>query len=418
MLTRHATFDRFALALGLIVYLSYAVMDLIILERAQEAIMIRLAGTALCGGALALIHFGRIPARLDRLIPLMVVFLGSLLNVIIFIEPSIANNYFIGLIQIAVFISFMLRAGFVSSNVGFFALLAGYLAAVANKDLIGTVQLTTQMYFLVMMFLSCSCGIYILERYRRTLFLNSRIIDEQNAQLARMIEDLEQTVSRKTALLKVFTHLMKTPVHQIVGFLQVVRNEIETAADGAHEASDSIRYAEAAASELRRNVEEMVDYHLADNAVRSRQTERIDVREVLEEYFYDSIESGALELSGGREHIDVDQQLFLLAAKHLRIFFKDRTPELTSIEVRRTPSGEVEIDFVDAGPPMNAQEFHAHTCHLTSIENYLSGEGANPEMTLRTASRALEQDGAEMSPLRDGRSGLRVRFPKKLEAAA
>lgn len=417
MLARHAFFDRFALAVGLFVYLSYAVMDVIVLERAADAIALRVGGTLACAAALLSVHFGAINVRLDRLIPLMVVFLGSILNVIIFVEPSIGNNYFIGLIQIAVFISFMLRAGFVSSNAGLIFLLAGYLAAVSGKDLFGTVQLTVQIYFLVMMFATCSAGIYILERYRRTLFLNARVIDEQNVQLERMIEELERTVSRKTALLKVFTHVMKTPVHQIVGFLQVVRRDIEDA-DGDSVKSDNIGYAESAAAKLRKSVEEMVDYHFVDNAVQNSNSEQIDIYDLLEEHFYDGVESGTLLLRGGRTSIEVDQQLLLLAAKHLRLFFCDRTPALKAIEVHNGQTDEVVVDFVDDGPPIEESQFRSMTCPLTSIENYLSGEGANVEMTLRTAARALEQLGATLITLNGDRSGLRVTFPRRARAAA
>jgi signal transduction histidine kinase len=417
MLTRHAFFDRFALAVGLVVYLSYAVMDVIVLERAADAIALRVGGTFVCAAALLSVHFEAIKVRLDRLIPLMVVFLGSILNLIIYVEPSIGNNYFIGLIQMAVFISFMLRAGFVSSNAALLFLLAGYLAAVSGKDLLGSVQLTTQMYFLVMMFGSCSAGIYILERYRRTLFSNARLIDEQNAQLARMIEELERTVSRKTALLKVFTHVMKTPVHQILGFLQVVRRDIEEA-NSENVKSDNIGYAESAAAKLRRSVEEMVDYHFVDNARQVDEFEQVNIHDLFEGYFYSEIESGALSFNGERTSIEVDQQLLLLAAKHLRLFFSERAPALKAIEVQNGENDVVIVDFVDEGPPIEASQFRSMTCPLTSIENYLSGEGANPEMTLRTAARALEQAGATLAILEGGRSGLQVTFPRRVRAAA
>lgn len=417
MLSRHAFFDRFALGVGLVVYLSYAVMDLMVLDRAAEAIQLRVVGVTLCAIVLTLIQVGIIRGRLDRLIPLMVVFLGAILNLIIYIEPSIGGNYFIGLIQIAVFISFMLRAGFVSSNAALGVILAGYLMAVSNKDLFGTVQLTSQLYFLVMMFASCSAGIYILERYRRTLFLNARIIDEQNVQLERMIEELTNTVSRKTALLKVFTHIMKTPVHQIVGFLQVIRNEIDGASTAA-DTSESIRYAEAAAGELRRHVEEMIDYHFADNVAPSIDLERIDLRDMIEEYFYDVIENGKADFSGEAQLIETDQRLLSLALKHIRSFFRSRSDDVRSIIIERNEAGAIVVDFADGGAAIAEEDFRAMTCHLTAIENYLSGEGANPDMTLRTAARALERAGAALSPLPGGAAGVRLSISGRAAAAA
>lgn len=417
MLTRHAGFDRFALAVGLIVYLSYSFMDLIVLERANDAILLRITGTAACAAALAFVQFKILKARLDRLIPLMVVFLGGILNVIIYIEPSIGNSYFIGLIQVAVFISFMLRAGFMSSNAALAFLLAGYLLAISGKNLLGTVQLTTQIYFLVMMFGSCSAGIYILERYRRTLYLNSKIIDEQNRQLARMIEELERTVSRKTALLKVFTHVMKTPVHQIVGFLQVVRREIDEAETVKFNA-ENIGYAEAAAADLRQSVEEMVDYHFVDNYSASEDADEIDVFDIVEEYFYDEVEAGGVSLTGERPLAIGDRQLFILAVKHVSAYFRGGKGALRSIEISKDATGATAIDFSADGLNLDSDQFRSMTCHLTAIENYLSGEGANPDMTLRIAGRALEQAGGQLSLLPNGKAGLRITLPARKRAAA
>lgn len=417
MLTRHAFFDRFALAVGLFVYLSYAVMDMIVLERTEQAVLLRVAGTVVCGAALALVQFGIFRVRLDRLIPLMAVFLGGILNVIIFIEPSIANNYFIGLIQMAVFISFMLRAGFVSSNAAFLFLLGGYLLAISNKNLFGTVQLTTQLYFLIMMFASCSAGIYILERYRRTLFLNSRVIDEQNAQLARMIEELERTVSRKTALLKVFTHVMKTPVHQIIGFLQVVRRELDEQ-EYRGLGPENIAYAESAAADLRQSVEEMVDYHFVDNLASAAESDEIDVFNIVEEYFYEGIESGTLQVNGVKQVAIGDSQLFILVIKHIRGFFRDRPGTLRSIVISTGSSGETTIDFLANALNLDHDRFRAMTCHLTAIENYLSGEGANPDMALRIVARALERTGSNLLLLDGARPGLRISLTPRKRAAA
>ncbi len=417
MLTRHAIFDRFALAVGLFVYLSYSVMDLFVLERAEQAILLRFAGTATCGVVLALVHFRLFAARLDRLIPVMIVFLGAILNVIIFVEPSIANNYFIGLIQIAVFISFMLRAGFISSSAALIFLLGGYLLAISDKNLFGTVQLSAQIYFLVMMFASCSAGIYILERYRRTLFLNARIIDEQNVQLERMIEELERTVSRKSALLKVFAHVMKTPVHQIVGFLQVVRREIDESASGQHN-SENISYAQAAAADLRQRVDEMVDYHFVDNIAKTSEVDELELFDIIEEYFFDQIEAGTLKLTGTKQVAVADRQLFLLAVKHIRAYFMERKDSLLAIEILRGAAGESIIDFQADELDFTQDRFRAMTCHLNAIENYLSGEGANPEMALRTAARAIERSGGALCFLQVASPTLRIILPARVSAAA
>lgn len=414
---RNAIFDRTALAAGLFVYLTYAVMDAMVLDYVMQAILIRAAGVSTCLAVLCLVQLGRISVRLDRLIPIMVVFLGSLINMVIFIEPSIENNYFIGLIQIAVFISFMLRAGFVSSNAALLFLLAGYLAAISGKTASGTQMLASQIYFLVMMFGSCSAGIYILERYRRTLFLNSRIIDEQNALLEKMVEELKQTVSRKTALLKVFTHVMKTPVHQMVGFLQVVRHELEESKQPAIK-SESMSYAEAAAAGLRKIVEEMVDYHFVDNYADDGVKEEIEISEIFEEFFFEEIEQGGVRLSGARSMASVDRQLLMLAMKHLRAYYGAGKAELQEIRINQKIDGTTIIELVDAAPRLSAVQFQALTCQLTSIENYLSGEGANPEMTLRTAARALERLGAEFKVLDGGDCGLQIRLPSRIQEAA
>lgn len=415
MQERHSVFDRFALAAGLVIYLSYMAMDLLVLELPGHAILLRTSGAAVCGLALLLVHFKVIRVRLDRLVPFMVVFLGGILNVIIFFEPSIKNNYFIGLIQIAVFISFMLRAGFIASNGAFAFLLFGYLAVVSNKNLFGSVELSSQIYFITMMFASCSAGIYILERYRRTLFLNARVIDEQNAQLARMVQQLEVTVSRKTALLKVFAHVMKTPVHQIVGFLQVARRE---AGECPAANSATLEYAEAAATDLRHIVEQMVDYHLVDNYTELSEADDLDLRDLIENSFYEPIAAGKLRLEGPRASVVIDRLLVETALKHISSFFADRPGALREIRFDLLADGGVSIVFRHDDADLSDERFRSMTRQLTAIENYLSGDGANPEMPLRIAARAMERAGGALRlDSADGRA-LRMDIPQKRRSAA
>jgi signal transduction histidine kinase len=263
-----------------------------------------------------------------------------------------------------------------------------------------------------MMFGTCSCGIYLLERYRRNLFVNARHIDAQNAQLEKLVGELELTVSRKTALLKMFAHVMKTPVHQIVGFLQLARTQ-----PGPAHVSTSIGYAEEAAADLRKKVEEMVDYHYAENSAPPGPCEKINVKDALEEFFYRQIDAGSVKLTGGRMFVESDQQLLWLALKQLEIHFRDRNPALTEISCASHASGHV-VDFVDEGPGLSEADFNSKVCQLSAFDNYLSGEGANPEMPLRIAARAVEKLGGAVSRLDGGRSGLRITLPLRMSAAA
>ncbi|MCA8887374.1 MAG: hypothetical protein KDA46_00985 [Parvularculaceae bacterium] len=412
MLDRHARFDMIALAIGVAVYFSYIAMDLMVLERAREAILIRLGGASACVAVMFAIHAGLLGRRLDRIVPVMIVAIGMLLNLIIRIEPSIENNYYIGLVQIAVFISFMLRAGFIPTNLAMAALFGGYLWAIADKGLFGTVTLNAQLYFLSMMFATCGCGIYLLERYRRRLFLNSKVIDEQNAKLEMLVEELEDTVTRKTAMLKVFTHVMKTPVHQIVGFLQVIRGEMSE----ANARSGSVDYAEKAAAELRENVEEMVDYHFVDNVVLTGEPDKVNIHENLDEVFYREIDAGVLTIVGDRTTIRSHQEIFWMAMKYLERYYRDRNAGKITVELKQSDAGCV-IEFSDDLPAMDADEFRRVTCQLTEIHNYLSGEGANPDMTLRIVMRALQQIDAEIYPSKSG-GGFYLRFPAEIAELA
>ena len=329
----------------------------------------------------------------------VVILFGAVMNVIIGAEGSLENDYYVGLVQAAVILSFLLRVGLRPSVGALFLLLSGFaLAAVQSPD---EKEITLQIVVLATMFLTCAFGIYFIERYRRTAYLQAKTIEVQNAQLAGMLEAAEADNRRKIAAMNTLVHFVRTPVHQIVGFTDVVVAELQAAGDAARESLEHAERIRSAAGELSNNVARLLTSHRLDEAHLSP-PERIGLRDLFDDLRY--------ELEDAYETVDAPtsaagallnhRSALTTAVEALGAFFKERAREAG-------PARKVAIAFAiddrgvlltlaDDGQAMSAEDFAGAAAPLTALSDYLSMTGSRMPMALRTAVRAIEVCGGHL----------------------
>ena len=286
-------YDGVALTIGLLVYMGYGFMDVAALTNSTMALSIRFFAVITAVSCVALLHFRLLPVSFDDLIPVLATYLGLALCAIIALEPTRDHNYFVGLIQIMVFVSFILRAKFVLTAGCIIITLIAYVAAVIISTGGFAGQDALNAAFVAMISGCCLVGVYLQEIYRRQLFEKSRVIDKQRAQVSEMLTIAEENLHAKTALLKVFTHRVNNPLHQVAGYLDLIKTQY--LADEAYEnfkpfveASEYCSYAIKAQGE----VEDATRY-LRDLLVIETSTEddltltELNLKQFCQEYFYD-----------------------------------------------------------------------------------------------------------------------------------
>ena len=268
-----------------LVFVLYTVLDMITLEYLGFALFVRLSAVAVIVSSILLIKLTNYDRFQEQLTMISIISVGTALNLMIWKEPSLTNAYFVGLIQSGVLTCFLFRIQFRNTMIALATMLGGFVLAVAdkpdaNEPFVQTIILTT-------MFASCVFGAYLLDRYRRNDFLNTRVIEKQNAKLNTMLEEMSVNYDRKIATLNLLVHFVKTPLHQIRGFSEVLLQGLDAAEPDEKIVGslDSAQCIKSASDELTQNVNQLLVYHRLDDIENWRNGNSADVQAVLRDSF-------------------------------------------------------------------------------------------------------------------------------------
>ncbi|MEM9170673.1 MAG: hypothetical protein AAGC56_13595, partial [Pseudomonadota bacterium] len=271
------------LLVGIPIVAAYAILDARSLSDPGAAVAYRLTACFAAGCALAMILHPTLRRFQESIVGFIVCALSSILFFVVHNEGSVDNTYYVGLVQNGVAVCFLLRLSFLRSVGLLVFFLAGHAAASAGKPPTG--EPAVQLIILVTMFLICGFGNYLIQRYRRYDFWKAVIIERQNERLAALLEAEQKDRQRKVAALNMLVHAVKTPIHQISGFSDLVLMHLsQRAADGPDDGGlESAKYIKSASEDLRDAVTSLLDYYQLDEIERAPQSERFDFAEFLED---------------------------------------------------------------------------------------------------------------------------------------
>jgi len=397
-----------AVGIPIVLNALYIFVDPYILEYPGDAVKIRLSAIVICLGIFACFRVKSLARHHETLSSIIVLITGVSIGMIIWREPTLENNYYAGLIQGGVFISFLLRISFIKSST---VLLVGLvLFAVAMQGKTETEEAAVQIFTIAANFAMCAFGIYFLQRFRRNDFLKTQVIENQNVQLSAMLADSRRDNERKLAAMNMLVHLVKTPVHQISGFTDIVLNAL-TNQDKESPTEDCIEsavYIKNASDDLSANVSKLLTYHRLDDLERSNEkipthlTSMLqDARDEIDPEIFSALKAGPCEITNYVEPIQT-------ALNCLVANYNQHAGDITQVEIVLEDHGAyVVVKFIDNGPGIEAKTFKEATTPLTQLDNYLTYDSSNMPMGLRTVARAAELCGGALTCEKiDGRNVL------------
>lgn len=398
---RNLSTNKIGIALGVTLFALYSVLDIFNLVYPTHAILVRLACAAL--GYSFLVAIANFPsaARLHEVFTAIIVtVVGLVINFIIWIEPSLDNAYYVGLIQVAVVLSFLLRMRFVLSTGALFCIFVTFVIAVHNKP--DQKEALLQIVVILTMFTLCTFGMYLLERYRRIDFLKTRLIERQNAQLKRMLEDVRLDNARKVAALNTLVHFVRTPIHQISGFTDVVMNALSQAAEekGAlpPDCLKSVGYIKNASNELAGNVAKLLAYYRLDESSVQGKPAPVPLYEMARDFKEEIAPDIECAFSGEKIEIMNHIEPIRIALSSLAQAYNEKAGTISRLDIAlsQTPDGAA-IVIVDDGPGHTPEEFCELAKPLTKLDRYLTSDGSAMPMAVRTAARAAEVCGGALT---------------------
>lgn len=318
---------------------------------------------------------------------------------VIWLSSLLAESYYLGLMQGAVLFGFVFRITFYRTLAVFLLTFCAFAFAVSGKA--DTEAALLQVMTLASIFAVCSFGAYFLEKIHRLDYVKARIIEKQNVELSKMLELVQGDNQRKLAAMNVLVHFVRTPIHQISGFTDVLMTSLKNAS-GSQDAEqieflESAQYIKNASHELTDNVTRLLEYHRLDELEGNGLVDEFRFSEELKEHL------AAFEQTDDKMHIEDGLTLNTIsesasvAVKVLSEQVKvhvSRGDEVTVIA--EAVDGGVRTSVVDNGPAVSQEDFEYMICPITKIENYLTYGGSSIPMGLRTIARAVEICGGEV----------------------
>lgn len=396
---------------------SYAIMDFLTLPNPQASILVRVAVVAVCAIALAMFHLPILRKHHESACALMVAAMGSVVAFIVTQDTSLDSSYYVGLIQGGVFLSFLLRLDFAKSLSVLAYFLFAYVVATSGSPF--KQQAAIQAMILATNLATCAFGIYLLQIYRRRDFEKTKLIARQNEKLNDLLADVQRDNARKVAAMNLLVHFVRTPVHQIVGFTDVISQSLnEEGRETPQECLDSVRIIKSASRELSQNVARLLAYYrLDEKADEAPSLIELDLllRDYMEHFPPD------FKVSANFEKVAIVNRPAIVAAAIAA--FLDRYAEdadaAVAVSFSLARNGDsAAITVRDNGAPIEKDEFLRKTRPLDKLDHYLSANGSSMSMALRTVARAAQLAGGELThATENGGNAFRLTFSDFAAAA-
>ena len=334
----------------------------------------------------------------------MIVFLmmGFATNLNIWLQPTLDNTFYLGLIQGYIMFTLLLRLNFTSILTIIAIPQICFLLIVFNKNDLQSAILQSANTFVIAVI--CVVGAYLLQRYQRDDFLKNQLIEDQNTQLSGLLADAERDNERKIAALNTLVHFVKTPLHQIAGFSDVVVNSITD--NGSDEVVENVRYIKNATTDLTKSVNGLLAYHRLDETESSIQPESTAISMVvhdLEEFLPSLVPSAAHNVEGDR--VLVDPAALRAAMQGFADHYANQQNHAGEIKLAvERNGGVIEFSMTDGAPTLSRTRFAEYAQPLTKLEGYLTQTGEQMPMGLRTIARAIDILGGSFThtPLASG----------------
>ncbi|MFN3961026.1 MAG: hypothetical protein ACK4NP_14090 [Parvularculaceae bacterium] len=392
--------NELAVMIALPLNTAYLFFDPFMLSDAAGAVRIRVAALAFSALAFVAMKTTALRRAHDVATALIMVVLGGAMNAIMWNEPSLAGDYYVGLIQGGVFMSFVVRIGLWRLVACFAVTLSSFFIVAFSRG--RPEEATLQCLALTTMYFVCAFGVYLLETMRRSEFDQARTIAEQNRQLNAMLAEVQLDNARKVAAMNLLVHFVKTPIHQIVGFTDVIRNQIEGmgAGGGRDGCLESAAFIQSASKDLSRNVSRLLAYYRLDEKAAAAP----DLIE-LDTMIVDHLERLPAPPRASLDRVAIVNRKDVVsdAVQTMIDRYADNreSHSFTGVRIERSDAAAT-IIFTDKGPAISPEEFAQQTRPLDKLDHYLTANGSSMMLGLRTVARAAEICGGALRHRRDG----------------
>ncbi len=315
-------------------------------------------------------------------------------------DAPAAPPYIIGVLVVLVFTSCIMRIEFVFAATTYAVIAAAYCAALFAKASASDAELISGAFFMVSVAGIAVATIYLQERRAREVWVSAeqRAIDD--ILIRQLLLETTAADRSKAHFLSIVTHELRTPLHQIIGFSEIVRGKpddpasvayldqvIGSAAQLLKKLGKMLRYADAAAGKIRIEfeptpVEDIIDRVLSETrAPAEARAVKID--------------------ASGVQHAEIviDAHLTAYALQNLveNAINASNAGGAVSIAGAILPSGDYEIRVIDSGVGMSDEQIRNALTPFAQVDGGLARYREGLGLGLPIASRLLSEQHSTLT---------------------
>ncbi len=311
--------------------------------------------------------------------------------------------YIVGILIIFIFSSCNVQMPFLSASAAYGLTTIAYAYVMLNNPGFARTDVIAGLFFMISSAGAATATNYVQEIRLRMIWITNVL----RARDARRIEELmiEATAadSSKINFLSVLTHELRTPLHQVIGLSEVVRNQVEQ-----HDIGDAsvllTQVIDSAQGQLKK-IGQMLRYADATAGRLAFDYEDIPVREL-----FDTLHDQFASKSAGKQitlhfseiereklRIDAHHAAFALANIIDNAINACAAGGAVTVSGGRTSDGAYAIDVTDNGCGMSEERMATLFSPFEQADKTYSRSGSGIGLGLTLAQRLLSPQGAEIA---------------------
>ncbi len=409
--------ERLLQLLGVVAFSLFGVLDVLVTGPLRNEFLI-IRFLVAVPAALAVIGLTSLP-RFRRYFSFatingLIFFAGSIVYMVYKMPNVGAPPYIIGLLVVLIFTSCLMRIRFLHAALTYTAIAVSYCMVLSIPNRFALNDLYSGYFFIVSITIVAVVTIYLQELRTRQIWRRDVQREEDSAYITELLVEATAADQSKLNFLSILNHELRTPLHQIIGFSEIVKNEasakaekvsteyldavVDSAQSLLRKLSKMLRYADASAGKLQFCLEKQPILEILD-LVQDQLTNAINAKNV-------HIDTSNVQ----KAELFVDAHHTVFALQNLIENAINASTPGSDIEIRgaKGADGRYLLEIVDTGSGMSDRQIEQALSPFNQGDAVRARKSEGLGLGLTLAHRLLTSQGGTVTIRSKEGSGTRI----------